>query len=107
MMKNVLFMAVLAIFILSCSEKGVTDYVSIFDGETWAGWEGSKDFFRIEDGAIVAGSADQQIPLNQFLCTEKTYSDFDLKMKVKFTSNENNAGIQFRTARIPDQIITR
>lgn len=74
----------------------------LFDGQTFTGWEGPKDFFRIENGAIVAGALDRQIPVNQFLCTEKSYEDFELQMKVKFTSRENNAGIQFRTSRIPN-----
>jgi len=83
---------------LACSQN----CQRIFDGMTFQGWEGSKEFFRIEDGSIVAGALDREIPTNKFLCTEKEYDDFDLCMKVKFTSKENNAGIQFRTSRIPD-----
>lgn len=85
-----------------CHSAPTEEYKSIFDGQTWEGWEGSKDFFRIEDQAIVAGSLAREIPKNQFLCTEEIYGDFELRVKVKFTSTENNAGIQFRTKRIPN-----
>lgn len=93
-------------FLYSCQKKTSTEsqpeFQQIFDGKTFTGWEGSKDFFRIEEGAIVAGALDRNIPKNQFLCTEKRYKDFDLRLRVKFSSKENNAGIQFRTERIPD-----
>ena len=102
--KITIFFLFLSIFLLflGCSQFRETGYETLFDGETFSGWEGDKDFFRIEEGAIVAGSLDRKIPKNQFLCTEQSYDDFELRMKVKFTSRENNAGIQFRTSRIPD-----
>ena len=74
----------------------------IFDGSTFTGWEGPLEFFRIEGQSIVAGTLNSEIPLNQFLCSEESYSDFQLRMQVKFTSRENNAGIQFRSQRIPN-----
>lgn len=85
-----------------CAEQSEEVFQPLFDGQTFTGWEGPREFFRIEDGAIVAGALDREIPLNQFLCTEQTYGDFELRMQVKFTSRANNAGIQFRSARIPD-----
>lgn len=83
----------------SCSPQRL-----LFNGQTYDGWEGAKDFFRIEDEAIVAGAMDRRIPKNQFLCTEKSYENFDLRMKVKFLSpnKNNNGGIQFRSSRIPN-----
>ncbi|MBL64146.1 MAG: glycosyl hydrolase, partial [Opitutae bacterium] len=30
-------------------------FISLFDGKSLKGWEGKKKFFRVEDGAIVAG----------------------------------------------------
>ncbi len=87
---------------IHCQEVSAQEFTPIFDGQTFTGWEGDKDFFRIEDDAIVAGALDRKIPTNQFLCTEKSYQDFELQLQVKFTSLENNAGIQIRTSRIPD-----
>lgn len=86
----------------ACQKKDETGFTRIFDGRSWTGWEGSKDYFRIDNEAIVAGTQDANIPMNQFLCTEQEYEDFELRMQVKFTSRENNAGIQFRSRRIPN-----
>ena len=38
------------------------DFTQLFDGKTFAGWEGNLEVFRIEDGAIVGGSLEQEIP---------------------------------------------
>ena len=81
------------------AEKGFTP---LFDGKTLAGWEGNKEVFRIEDGAIVAGNLKQPIPQNEFLCTEKSYGDFELRLKAKLVGEGNNAGVQFRSKRIPN-----
>jgi hypothetical protein len=77
--------------------------VPLFDGTTFAGWEGNLEVFRIQEGAIVGGNLQTKIPRNEFLCTTKTYSDFELRLKVKLLGGEAaNAGIQFRTRRIPN-----
>ncbi len=73
-----------------------------FDGATFAGWDGVNEFFRIEDGAIVAGTLDKPIPENQFLCTLREYDNFRLKLETKLVGDQTNAGIQFHTQRIPD-----
>ncbi len=77
--------------------------VEVFDGKTFAGWEGDLAIFRIQDGAIVGGSLERKVARNEFLCTTKTYGDFELRLKVKLLGGEGaNAGIQFRTKRIPN-----
>ena len=80
-----------------------TQPVPLFDGKTLAGWEGSRDAFRVQDGAIVAGSFAGKIPRNEFLSTTASYADFELKLSVKLLGGDRaNAGIQFRTRRIPN-----
>jgi hypothetical protein len=79
--------------------------MQLFDGKTLAGWEGdTKNTWRIEEGAIVGGSLDTVVPRNEFLCTKKTFADFELKVKFKLLGDpkQANAGIQFRTKRIPN-----
>jgi hypothetical protein len=77
--------------------------VPIFDGRTLDGWEGNRQIFRVEDGAIVGGSLKEKIARNEFLCTTRPYGDFELRLKVKLLGGDTaNAGVQFRTARIPN-----
>ena len=79
-------------------EKGFTP---LFDGKSLEGWEGKKEFFRVQDGAIVAGFLDARIPNNEFLASEKEYGDFELRFEAKLVGQGNNAGVQFRSQRIP------
>jgi hypothetical protein len=77
--------------------------VSLFDGKSFNGWEGNRAIFRIEQGAIVGGSLHDKIVRNEFLCTTRTYGDFELRLKVRLLGGDAaNAGVQFRTRRIPD-----
>ncbi|HEY8748074.1 MAG TPA: DUF1080 domain-containing protein, partial [Tepidisphaeraceae bacterium] len=78
--------------------------VSLFDGKTLAGWQGDAKFWRVEDGQIVAGKAEDKQPHNDFLATEKSYSNFDLHLKLKLVGTEGfvNSGIQFRSLRVPN-----
>lgn len=77
-------------------------YISLFDGKSLHGWNGPKESFRIEEGAIVGGQLLQPIPKNQFLTTEQSYTNFILKLKFKLVGDNTNAGVQFRSQRIPN-----
>jgi len=77
-------------------------FTPLFDGKTFDGWEGNLKSFRIEDGAIVAGSLKQRVPRNEFLCTTKEYGDFELRLKFKLLGAGANAGVQIRSRRIPN-----
>ena len=76
--------------------------VQLFDGRTLKGWEGNREIFRVQDGAIVGGTLQQKIDHNWFLCTTQEYGDFELRLKCKLIGEGANAGIQFRTKRIPN-----
>ena len=81
------------------ADKG---FVSLFDGKSFDGWQGNLDWFRIEDGAIVGGSLDKEIPNNEFLASTREYGDFELRLKFKLLGDKSNAGVQLRSKRIPD-----
>ena len=79
--------------------------VSLFDGKTLKGWEGdTKTTWRVEGGAIVAGSLEKTVPKNEFLCTSETPGDFELRLKYKLEGTEGfvNGGVQIRSRRIPN-----
>jgi hypothetical protein len=97
-----------ALFVALCSPALVhaaddeKDFTPIFDGKTLEGWEGNEKMFKVADGAIVAGTLKDKIPQNEFLCTKKQYENFELRLEVKLVPAGGNAGIQFRTKRIPN-----
>ncbi|NIJ53757.1 3-keto-disaccharide hydrolase [Dyadobacter arcticus] len=79
--------------------------VRLFDGKTFNGWEGDTvKMWKIEDGALAGGSLTETVPHNDFLCTRKIYSNFNLKLKFKLTGNEGfiNTGVQFHSVRAKD-----
>lgn len=88
--------------VLVASNGLVANPTSLFDGRTFAGWEGPLESFRIEDGAIVGGTLAQRIPKNQFLSTKMVYTNFELRLQFKVVGDDVNAGIQVRSRRIPD-----
>lgn len=78
--------------------------VSIFDGKTFAGWEGDTNkTWRIDDGAIVGGTLTTMVPRNEFLATTRRYTNFVLRLKVKLVGTEGfvNSGVQIRSERQP------
>tara|TARA_B100000519_G_C14240338_1_gene436964 strand:- start:1155 stop:1778 length:624 start_codon:yes stop_codon:yes gene_type:complete len=93
-------LSLLLVLISGCSQSGSD--VTLFDGKTFNGWEGPMESFRIENGSIVAGTLKADIPKNQFLSTKQAFGDFELRLKFKMIGEKVNAGVQFRTKRIPD-----
>ena len=88
--------------LLSCDSHEST---SLFDGKTFTGWEGDTiATWRVADGTIKGGSLTETVPHNEFLCTERTYADFELRLKYKLetTGGFANAGVQFRSVRATD-----
>ncbi len=78
--------------------------VPLFDGKTLDGWQGDRATWRVEDGAIVAGSLTATVPRNEFLATTREYGNFVLRLKVKLLGTEGfvNGGVQFRSQRLSD-----
>ncbi len=79
--------------------------VPLFDGKSFSGWEGNTGkVWRIEDGALTAGTLDKKQEKNDFLATKKEFGDFDLSLKWKLEGTEGfvNGGVQFRSKRIAD-----
>jgi len=65
----------------------------LFDGMTLKGWNGSPDWWSVEDGAIVGKSSGKQP--TSFLFTKDTYTDFRLTLSSKMVESENHAGVCF------------
>lgn len=84
------------------TQQDETGFKPLFDGKSFEGWEGNMKFFRIEQAAIVAGNLNEKIPNNEFLCTKQRYENFELRLDAKLIGQGDNAGVQFRSERIPN-----
>lgn len=75
-------------------------WVDLFDGRSLSGWEQLNGTARysIEDGAIVGRT--EPGSWNAFLCTTKSYRDFELTFEVNVQCGLN--GVQIRSAQKPD-----
>ncbi|HTL55571.1 MAG TPA: DUF1080 domain-containing protein [Candidatus Limnocylindrales bacterium] len=79
-----------------------SEEISLFDGMSFKDWSGDTNgTWRIENGAFVGGSLIKTVPRNEFLCTEKAYTNFVLRLKFKLTGKSGfiNGGIQIRSQR--------
>jgi putative membrane-bound dehydrogenase-like protein len=78
---------------------------SLFDGKTLNGWDFDPKIWRVEDGMITGGSTTEKIKENHFICTKKSYQNFELKLKIKVSGDPKtgllNSGIQIRSVRVP------
>lgn len=90
-----------AVVLLGSHTLAEEPFRPLFDGKTFAGWEGNLAMFRIDERAIVGGTLKADVPRNEYLCTEKSYGDFELRLKFKLVGSDVNAGVQFRSQRVP------
>lgn len=76
----------------------------LFDGEHFTGWQGDTEgTWRIDSGALVGGSLARTVPHNEFLCTTRQFTNFDLRLQVKLAGTGFvNGGIQLRSQRCKD-----
>jgi hypothetical protein len=77
-------------------------FVSLFNGRDLVGWikRGGSAEYQIEDGCIV-GKCVPDTPGNTFLCSEKEFGNFVLRLQYKFLE-PGNSGVQFRSAARPE-----
>lgn len=81
-------------------------FYQLFNGKDLTGWvtPDDKTLFSVEDGEIVGRTKEGQLKKNEFLVTEKSYRDFELKVRVKLRNH--NSGIQFRSRRADDGAVS-
>ena len=110
MMKTILTICFLitSLIAASCTSQGVhtdrTDWTSLFNGKDLAGWtvkcipaDSSKEFWRVEDGAILADSMEHKKHDYVWLLTDRQYSDFVLRLRFQaFRDSPGNSGVQVR-----------
>ena len=87
--------AVGVLFTFSAAQAGEKD--AFFNTRNLDGWEGLIDqFWSVKEGAIVGSTAPKGINYNTFLCSKRTYKDFELQFQVKL-AKAGNSGVQIRS----------
>jgi hypothetical protein len=67
-----------------------------FNGKNLDGWEGLTQYWSVKDGALV-GYTPKDPRHNTFLCSKKTYKDFELKFQIRLKDGVGNSGVQIRS----------
>ncbi|MDA1259430.1 MAG: DUF1080 domain-containing protein [Planctomycetota bacterium] len=102
-------LSALALFLaaVGCSKEApvltavVQPGVLLFDGESLAGWSGDTSYWSVEDGCIVGRStAEHLLERSTYLFWEGEAQDFILDFDYRIAGG--NSGIQYRSARLPD-----
>jgi serine/threonine-protein kinase len=66
-----------------------------FNGTDLTGWEGLDGYWKVENGELV-GTTTGALKHGTFLCSQKTYRDFELSFRVKLSPG-GNSGVQVRS----------
>ena len=93
---RIMVVIMLAMTLIGCAPRTQ----SLFNGEDLKGWtkRGGEATFKVEDGCIVGTHGPGA---NTFLCTTRSYEDFELELEFKW-DRPGNSGIQFRSHLRPE-----
>jgi putative heme-binding domain-containing protein len=95
-----------ALLLLISSPGQAQQARSFFNGKDLTGWEGLSQYWRVEDHALVGGYTDRALKHNTFLCSKKTYRDFELKFQIRLKDGQGNSGVQIRSRILDPQKYT-
>ena len=74
-------------------------WISMFDGKTLNGWDGDKNFWHVEEGAIVVESTCEKPTGTIYLVWQGGEpADFEMKLEMKGEGAAVNSGVQYRGA---------
>jgi hypothetical protein len=55
------------------------------------------EYWSVRDGTIVGKAPADGLKFNTFLCSKKTYKDFELTFQFRLKDGKGNSGVQFRS----------
>lgn len=77
----------------------------LFNGKDLTGWKGLPQHWSVKEGSLHGTTQPKGINFNTFLCSDKEYTDFELKLQVKLSA-DGNSGVQIRSRVIdPDKFV--
>jgi hypothetical protein len=78
-------------------------WIQMFDGKTLNGWDGPKDLWHVEDGAIVVHSKTNPPTGSTYMLWDGgEVANFEFRYEVKLDGARANSGIQFRGMRLAE-----
>ena len=103
---SVFLFGAVALAAATVSAQESAGFHPLFNGKDLSGWvtPADKSLFTVENGEIVGRTTEKILEKNEFLVTDKSYGDFVLKAKVKIRNG--NSGIQFRSERKDDGVVS-
>jgi hypothetical protein len=107
-----LILALAAILLIGAGAGPEPDsgFKDLFNGKDLTGWDGDKDVWSVQDGAITGKTtADKPIKHNTFLIWKDEGGDGvvgDFELHVKFKITGGNSGIQYRSKDLGDHIVS-
>ncbi len=93
-MRRILLLPAFALLVLGSLRAD--DKATPFLSEGLSGWEGISEYWTFKDGALV-GYTPKDPGYNTFLCSKRTYKDFELSFKVRLKGGVGNSGVQIRS----------
>jgi|SRR5581483_684985 len=87
-------------------EEKKEGFVLLFNGKDLTGWDGDPRIWSVRDGALTGTTDTDQKKLahNSFLIYKDEFADFTLLFEIKLRNH--NSGMQFRSTRLPDWVVT-
>ncbi len=71
-------------------------FVPLFNGKDLAGWDGLPNMWQVQGDAIV-GKMTAEWNKHTFLCSTKSYTDFEIRFQAKLLNGVGNSGFQVRS----------
>ncbi len=94
-MRFVIALALVGLMLVATGTRAEKPSAPFVDKDLSA-WEGLKEFWTVQDGALV-GACPKGLKFNTFLCSRKKYKNFELKFQVRLKDGTGNSGVQIRS----------
>jgi hypothetical protein len=79
-------------------------FILLFNGKDLTGWDGDPRIWSVRDGALTGSTDKAKLEHNSFLIYKDEFADFTLRFEIKLRNH--NSGVQFRSKRLPDWVVT-
>lgn len=79
------------------------EFTPLFNGKDLSGWTFDERYWSVQNGEIVGSTETNKAERNTFLISEKSYTDFVLRVKVNLRNH--NSGIQYRSEVHPGHVL--